>query len=125
MWGIWFSILSRQGLRGASFTSPRQLRQSIPTLCRSITRPPLPWNGRRRPMKLLIAVPALNEEESTDSIIQRSVAWRDFICANSPVDVAQAIPTFPPLTTRSTSDPITETWHNASQGPTRFSPRAC
>jgi hypothetical protein len=25
----WFSILSRQALRGASFTSPRQLRQAI------------------------------------------------------------------------------------------------
>jgi hypothetical protein len=25
----WFSILSRQALQGASFTSPRQLRQAI------------------------------------------------------------------------------------------------
>ena len=26
---IWFSILSRRALRGASFTSPRQLRNAI------------------------------------------------------------------------------------------------
>ena len=36
-------------------------------------------------MKLLIAIPALNEEESIDSIIQRSIEARQFICANSPV----------------------------------------
>jgi glycosyltransferase involved in cell wall biosynthesis len=36
-------------------------------------------------MKLLIAIPALNEEESIDSIIQRTVEAREFICANSPV----------------------------------------
>jgi glycosyltransferase involved in cell wall biosynthesis len=35
-------------------------------------------------MKLLIAIPALNEEESIDSIIQRSIEAREFICANSP-----------------------------------------
>ena len=37
-------------------------------------------------MKLLIAIPALNEEESIDSIIQRSLEARDFICRNSPID---------------------------------------
>jgi glycosyltransferase involved in cell wall biosynthesis len=36
-------------------------------------------------MKLLIAIPALNEEESIDSIIRRSIDAREFICANSPV----------------------------------------
>jgi len=36
-------------------------------------------------MKLLIAIPALNEEESIESIIQRSLEAREFICANSPV----------------------------------------
>jgi glycosyltransferase involved in cell wall biosynthesis len=35
-------------------------------------------------MKLLIAIPALNEEESIDSIIRRSLEAREFICANSP-----------------------------------------
>jgi glycosyltransferase involved in cell wall biosynthesis len=35
-------------------------------------------------MKLLIAIPALNEEESIDSIIKRSLEAREFICANSP-----------------------------------------
>jgi glycosyltransferase involved in cell wall biosynthesis len=40
-------------------------------------------------MKLLIAIPALNEEESIDSIIRRSIAAREFICANSPaIDVS-------------------------------------
>ena len=37
-------------------------------------------------MKLLIAIPALNEEESIASIIERSLAARDHIIANSPVD---------------------------------------
>lgn len=36
-------------------------------------------------MKLLIAIPALNEEKSIDSIIQRSIEAREYICANSPV----------------------------------------
>ena len=36
-------------------------------------------------MKLLIAIPALNEEESIDAIIRRSLEAREFICANSPV----------------------------------------
>jgi glycosyltransferase involved in cell wall biosynthesis len=36
-------------------------------------------------MKLLIAIPALNEEESIDAIIGRSIEARDFICAHSPV----------------------------------------
>lgn len=36
-------------------------------------------------MKLLIAIPALNEEESIDSIIRRSIEAREFICANSPI----------------------------------------
>jgi glycosyltransferase involved in cell wall biosynthesis len=40
-------------------------------------------------MKLLITIPALNEEESIDSIVLRSIDAREFICANSPVsDVA-------------------------------------
>jgi hypothetical protein len=34
-------------------------------------------------MKLLIAIPALNEEESIDSIIQRSLEAREFICATA------------------------------------------
>ncbi len=36
-------------------------------------------------MKLLIAIPALNEEQSIRSIIQRSLDAREFILANSPV----------------------------------------
>src|ERR1035441_5437779 len=36
-------------------------------------------------MKLLIAIPALNEETSIESIIQRSLAARDFIIQTSPV----------------------------------------
>jgi glycosyltransferase involved in cell wall biosynthesis len=36
-------------------------------------------------MELLIAIPALNEEESIESIIERSIEARAFICANSPV----------------------------------------
>jgi glycosyltransferase involved in cell wall biosynthesis len=36
-------------------------------------------------MKLLIAIPALNEEDSIESIVQRSLAARDHIMQNSPV----------------------------------------
>ena len=36
-------------------------------------------------MKLLIAIPALNEEASIESIIRRSLAARQYIIANSPV----------------------------------------
>jgi glycosyltransferase involved in cell wall biosynthesis len=36
-------------------------------------------------MKLLIAIPALNEEESIESIIQRSLDARDYICQHSPI----------------------------------------
>ncbi len=36
-------------------------------------------------MKLLIAIPALNEEESIESIIQRSLEAREYICSHSPV----------------------------------------
>jgi glycosyltransferase involved in cell wall biosynthesis len=36
-------------------------------------------------MKLLIAIPALNEEESIDAIIRRSLEACAFICAHSPV----------------------------------------
>src|SRR5438094_5616002 len=43
-------------------------------------------SGRGRPMKLLIAVPALNEAEAIDDIIRRSLAARDVIIAESPVD---------------------------------------
>jgi len=36
-------------------------------------------------MKLLIAIPALNEEDSIDDIIRRALEAREFICAHSPV----------------------------------------
>lgn len=36
-------------------------------------------------MKLLIVIPALNEEDSIEDIIRRTLAARDHICANSPV----------------------------------------
>jgi len=54
---------------------------------------PLPSPARQRPstlteagrLKLLIAIPALNEEKSIESIITRSLAARDTIIANSVV----------------------------------------
>lgn len=40
-------------------------------------------------MKLLIAIPALNEEASVEAIIQRSLDARDYIVAHSPVDTVE------------------------------------
>src|SRR5258705_10036955 len=40
-------------------------------------------------MKLLIAIPALNEEESIESIIERSLAARSQIIAASPVTAVE------------------------------------
>jgi glycosyltransferase involved in cell wall biosynthesis len=40
-------------------------------------------------MKLLIAIPALNEETSIEATIQRSLAAREHICAHSPVDAVE------------------------------------
>jgi hypothetical protein len=39
----WFSI-SRQALRGASFTSPLQLRQAMTILSLPYNGPPHPWS---------------------------------------------------------------------------------
>jgi glycosyltransferase involved in cell wall biosynthesis len=36
-------------------------------------------------VKLLIAIPALNEEDSVASTIERTIAARDYICRNSPI----------------------------------------
>jgi len=40
-------------------------------------------------MKLLIAIPALNEESSIEAIIQRSLAAREHICTHSSVDAVE------------------------------------
>ena len=40
---VWFSILSRQALRGASFTSPRQLRQAIDRFVEAHNRTAAPF----------------------------------------------------------------------------------
>ena len=42
-------------------------------------------------MKLMIAIPALNEEDSIESIIERSLAAREHIRANSPVTEVEII----------------------------------
>ncbi len=44
---VWFSLLARQALRGASFTSVQQLREAIDALHRrATTRRPSPLSGR-------------------------------------------------------------------------------
>ena len=43
----WFSILSRQALRGASFTSPRQLRQAIDDFVAVYNRDAAPFEWRK------------------------------------------------------------------------------
>ena len=42
---VWFSILSRRALRGASFTSPRQVRQAIDKFIRvyNLNATPFEW----------------------------------------------------------------------------------
>ncbi len=42
----WFSILSRQALRGASFTSPRQLRQAIDDFVAVYNQKPAPFESK-------------------------------------------------------------------------------
>jgi len=42
-------------------------------------------------MKLTIVIPALNEEDAIGSIIERTLAARDVIIANSPVDAVEVI----------------------------------
>lgn len=43
----WFSILSRQALRGASFTSPQQLRQAIDDFVAAYNRKAAPFEGKK------------------------------------------------------------------------------
>ena len=46
---VWFSILSRQALRGASFTSPRELREAIDrSISRCHSNSTRPHSARRR-----------------------------------------------------------------------------
>lgn len=45
---IWFSILQRQSLQGASFTSPRQLRKAIDDFIRSYNATAAPFEWRKR-----------------------------------------------------------------------------
>lgn len=45
---IWFSILSRQALQGASFTSPRQLRQAIDRFVQVHNRKAAPFHWTKR-----------------------------------------------------------------------------
>ena len=44
---IWFSILSRQALRGASFTSPAQLRQAIDNFVAAYNEKAAPFEWRK------------------------------------------------------------------------------
>lgn len=45
---IWFSILTRQALRGASFTSPRQVRQAIDRFLAAYNAQAAPFEWRKR-----------------------------------------------------------------------------
>lgn len=57
---IWFSILRRQALRGASFTSPRQVRQAIDSFIQAYNPSAAPFEWRKQsvhaiPLKPLYA----------------------------------------------------------------------
>ena len=45
---IWFSILTRQALRGGSFTSPRQVREAIDRFLVAYNAPAAPFQWRKR-----------------------------------------------------------------------------
>ena len=45
---IWFSILTRQALRGASFTSPRQVREAIDRFLAAYNPQAAPFEWRKR-----------------------------------------------------------------------------
>lgn len=45
---IWFSILSRAALQGASFTSPRQVRQAIDRFVKAYNKDAAPFRWRKR-----------------------------------------------------------------------------
>ena len=44
----WFSILSRQALQGASFTSPEQLREAIDAFVELYNQSPTPFEWTKR-----------------------------------------------------------------------------
>jgi len=44
---IWFSILTRQALRGASFTSPRQVREAIDRFLAAYNAQAAPFEWRK------------------------------------------------------------------------------
>jgi DDE superfamily endonuclease/Homeodomain-like domain len=48
---IWFSILSRQALRGASFTSPRQVREAIDRFLAAYNAQAAPFEWRKREVR--------------------------------------------------------------------------
>ncbi len=45
---IWFSILTRQALRGVSFTSPRQVREAIDRFLAAYNAQAAPFEWRKR-----------------------------------------------------------------------------
>jgi len=47
----WFSILSRHALRGASFTSPRQLREAIDRFIQAHNQRAAPFEWRKREVR--------------------------------------------------------------------------
>jgi transposase len=47
----WFSILSRRALRGASFTSPRQLREAIDRFIQAHNQRAAPFEWRKREVR--------------------------------------------------------------------------
>jgi transposase len=48
---IWFSILTRQALRGASFTSPRQVREAIDRFLAAYNAQAAPFEWRKREVR--------------------------------------------------------------------------
>ena len=48
---IWFSILTRQSLRGVSFTSPRQVREAIDRFLAAYNAQAAPFEWRKREVR--------------------------------------------------------------------------
>jgi hypothetical protein len=73
----WFSILSRQVLRGASFTSLRQLRQTIDNLVVASNATAAPFEGKKA-----VVFPSQRTSKDSDVCRQARGAGKTTMCVD-------------------------------------------